>query len=1031
MICADLQRGVLLCAYSPDIFDVEDLFGPEGRPSAEGELEGAVGLESSPAKLRLPSGKILPARSSQSSQGRRERCRELRDGRAMTPRRCLGSQEPRSGREGALSARSPLPAVAHNAQKSPRVFLATPKPPAAFKKNDEPRPGKPLVSFEPVQQEPALDSCTVKLVIRTPATADQVIQAKPGDTISDVKQRLENISGLASCQQRLFFAGQLAADHRVLQSIGLRDGSILELRTSRSGKAKLAWPQLPRNRRVSGLAGVQKVQAPVRRPEERRTFRDLGAPARELSSAEREGIAAVFRELGEDRSDRDSHGHGTAAWTDVVQRLSGALSAAHIQRLGALFDFPKRFRLAKYAERVGFLLTADVEQRLQVCFALLDVDGDAALGAHDVFTALMACGRCQKDVPDDVAVGITRSATFANPGRTGLDLREDMVAIEVLAVLPGSPADQQGVLPGDRVTHVNGASVEALLRQDALRLLSKVRPLQVEFLRLPRKRPMILPDDVRQLPGLRENAVATRIRVSVLGASLSEDRGPVDMHCTCEIQGKARSRFQTKTVNSSDRIWNETRHIADFVAGDSLVFRLQSSRSEDLGRATLSADQVRAGFDGELPMDGEGLRLRVRAQCLGDRGIGLSEFVDLWHQQGEPSFYTALAKTLTGTVPLSPSRPSKSYRLRVTVVSASGLRSVGAGASVGASAGASAGASPGASPGSPAPASPTSPASPAPPAPPAPAPAGRADSFCVCEVLGRAQSRVKTRVVPDSLAPLWNERLEVPDFGIEDSLRLAVYHKDGSKPDELLGQVMLSSPQLSAGIDGDLPLDGTKGSSPTLRVRIAAQDAPPLKPATTTQAGLTVSKQRFDAEVQELQAKMEASDVRWHTRIFMAICDDDMLLRRSSLVEAAEQLFGLPCGLLAVQLFRLLNVSSVTASILAWTQLIASYRDPESLWDRRVHLAFDLYDLDGDSTISLPDAVALAFEVDRLSRVAGEQHEGLRAILDEMRLLYGLVADQSETSSTKVDFWMFKQVLPQPAIASMLFSRLDHLAGPE
>merc|ERR1712216_836082 len=83
-------------------------------------------------------------------------------------------------------------------------------------------------------------------------------------------------------------------------------------------------------------------------------------------------------------------------WSDVAKRLRGRLSSAHIRRLSVYLDFPKRVRQGTYLERVGLFLTAGLEDRLRLCFGILDADGDGAIGARDIFAAVGSTTYCHR-----------------------------------------------------------------------------------------------------------------------------------------------------------------------------------------------------------------------------------------------------------------------------------------------------------------------------------------------------------------------------------------------------------------------------------------------------------------------------------------------------------------------------------------------------------------------------------------------------------------------------------------------------------
>mmetsp|Transcript_109700 Transcript_109700/g.354172 ORF Transcript_109700/g.354172 Transcript_109700/m.354172 type:complete len:669 (-) Transcript_109700:109-2115(-) len=78
--------------------------------------------------------------------------------------------------------------------------------------------------------------------------------------------------------------------------------------------------------------------------------------------------------------------------------------------------------------------------------------------------------------------------------------------------------------------------------------------------------------------------------------------------------------------------------------------------------------------------------------------------------------------------------------------------------------------------------------------------------FCVCEVIGKPQSRFQTQVVRESQDPRWDTEKDVPDFCAGDTLRFSVYDQDWGKPDELLGMAELDTNFYPEGFEGELPL---------------------------------------------------------------------------------------------------------------------------------------------------------------------------------------------------------------------------------
>jgi len=76
--------------------------------------------------------------------------------------------------------------------------------------------------------------------------------------------------------------------------------------------------------------------------------------------------------------------------------------------------------------------------------------------------------------------------------------------------------------------------------------------------------------------------------------------------------------------------------------------------------------------------------------------------------------------------------------------------------------------------------------------------------YCICSVLGRPESMIRTQVAPKTRTPEWNECQELPYYKYHDSLELVVRdHIDGSKccnffddGDDLLGKAVIKSAQI-------------------------------------------------------------------------------------------------------------------------------------------------------------------------------------------------------------------------------------------
>jgi len=802
--------------------------------------------------------------------------------------------------------------------------------------------------------------------------------------------------------------------------------------------------------KCSGLDASREVPATRLQQDKQTSFAtdELQAGARDLKPSERERIEGVFREVARgaglvDEKAKDfKWSQVTLPWGDFARHLRGKLPNAHIQRLAVYFNFSKtRMRLGGYMERVGLLLTCSPEKRLRICFSLLDINGDGIIGPRDVFAALPRDNGEEDQVGvdplDDAKNSISVPVVFANPGQLGLDFHDEETSIlQVVGVVPGSPAEQQGVKPGDCLTHINNVSAIRLTPQEVRAMLTRPeRPLQLLFVRREKKSgkgnnflpPRIFETLLRTVT--ERDRISTRLKVTIVSArglrnSDASGGGRSDPYCVCEVEGKSQVRFQTKVVNDClDPEWNEEKELTNYVAGDSLKFTIRdrdfgSKVDESLGQVTLASSRfLPNGLDQEVNLSGAGkgnrATLRLKIVNLGDGGIAYEEFASSFGSQELP-FLPALIEELTGT-DISAVKQRAAGKVKVTVISACGLRSADCG--------------------------------------------GKSDPYCVVEIPGKPHLKFQTNAIPETLDPVWHKRGEL-EYAKGDALKFSVFDKDpgATANHESLGHVTLTSWRLHPfGFDGELELaDAGKGFMPKLRVKVvmpgttpsAGDASSPTSPSAARgaasgatagaggAAGETLDASvllRHASELEDVQRMPHCSkeDAGWYVRSFEALCDPDRRLRRKPMAAAAQQLLGLPSYMLAGRFFDVVDADHC-GEVGLHTWVVTLDRFFGHIWEQgqqRSSLSFAMYDLDGDGVISVQDAVHMAGEVERLAGVLGHPAEGPSLpICEEMRLLYGKVADSTDTCSNKgstLDLFLFNQVLTHPVIHDTLREGLE------
>jgi len=115
--------------------------------------------------------------------------------------------------------------------------------------------------------------------------------------------------------------------------------------------------------------------------------------------------------------------------------------------------------------------------------------------------------------------------------------------------------------------------------------------------------------------------------------------------------------------------------------------------------------------------------------------------------------------------------------------------------------------------------------------------AGKSDPYCVCEIAGKPrEAKVQTKVINDTLDPVWEHQAELPGFRQGDTLVFKVWDKDLGKSD-FLGELHLESAQFCPhGFDGELLLaNAGRGIKAYLKLKIQPATARPVAAARVRQ----------------------------------------------------------------------------------------------------------------------------------------------------------------------------------------------------
>jgi hypothetical protein len=336
--------------------------------------------------------------------------------------------------------------------------------------------------------------------------------------------------------------------------------------------------------------------------------------------------------------------------------------------------------LRQFVERVGLLLTATVEKKQRITFAVIDVDGDGVIGDRDVFFSAKTSN------PNAKAAELSGKTSnpnelydvfFSNAGEAAsLELKEaPFQSLEVSLVTEGGAAQHQGVREGDRLVRVDGLSTMMLTLMDVRRMRWNAggRSLHFEFQRAQKDKHSstdsgtLSHSDLGNIfKMLREHRTTTKIRVSLISAAglRRADMGGLgqsDPYCIFNIPGKPHLTFQTKHVDDNlSPVWNEERELADYMLGEQMRFVVKdhdmgSKPDESLGHVAIALSSETEAFEGTLALQeaGKGITatLRVRVTPIGKGGLSYLDFARACGRSELFSFYTSITEVLTGLQP--------------------------------------------------------------------------------------------------------------------------------------------------------------------------------------------------------------------------------------------------------------------------------------------------------------------------------------------------------------------------------------------
>jgi len=197
------------------------------------------------------------------------------------------------------------------------------------------------------------------------------------------------------------------------------------------------------------------------------------------------------------------------------------------------------------------------------------------------------------------------------------------------------------------------------------------------------------------------------------------------------------------------------------------------------------------------------------------------------------------------------------------------------------------------------------------------------------------------------------------------------------------------------------------------------------------------AQQAHQQDVKELrqQPHLRAACSEQNVAAFEALCGQDFRLRRPAFTDDPMRVVAVPSALLAGRLFDVMDFEKRgEIGVREWVSMIDRWFG--RVWrqaGQRSTLGFTMYDLDADGAIGVQDAISLAREVDRLSAVMGPSiTPRASAICEEMRRLYGKIADETDTCDDRgvqFDTFRFNQLMPRCVIIDAIRGCIEDLRG--